>query len=532
MDIKSEILLGSKKNINAVNVNNYGIIELTNNVSKLTEFTVNDVVNSTEVFDAEREANQVYRIYGRIEYLSLLNGLKTNYSKLEDFFNSQLTGNIKNLKNSFKFYIVAPHSGVTYSHISGTDKYERSFLVLTNENDIEIYNAGFTNNVYGEQVYAFSFKVDFDVSEYYDKLGFPLTELFLYVQYIKATNEKLYYTTWSTSNGLPTKTELTTKTLIMGDDVKNAFGINIMDIIEYIPEEYLQTQVSGQTFFIRTPYIDGSTKYLEWSYNPFIPFRLRYLDSVVSRAKLSEIIENSTALNVYLVSNPTFSITATKTEKQSITTALESITNWNLATGPFYSWNAVSGELVFLIGGTYDINFNTSIYLPNETDKYIAEIYMEEYVGTFTWIEIPNTRRKISITNTVEGIRITKRFNNDDSIRIKVRLIPNPEIRKMFEIPDYALMIKSSGKYVWRDILPQGYIDPLTSEGVNYPFFNKRRYLFSPIILDVAPNLSENTWENYQSTINAFKEISYSKNATTKNTTPLTELNDIGKPCR
>ena len=76
MDKKIEILLGSEKNINSVNVDAYGKIELVRNTSELNEFTVNDVVNSTEQFDAEREANQIYRLYGRIEWLSLLNGLK------------------------------------------------------------------------------------------------------------------------------------------------------------------------------------------------------------------------------------------------------------------------------------------------------------------------------------------------------------------------------------------------------------------------------------------------------------------------
>ena len=135
----------------------------------------------------------------------------------------------------------------------------------------------------------------------------------------------------------------------------------------------------------------------------------------------------------------------------------------------------------------------------------------------------------------IEGTNITgETFNSGDVFRIKTRLIPNPNLRKTFEIPDYAIMLESSGKYIWREILPQGYIDPLTGEGVDYPFFNKRRYLFAPIILDVYPNLSIESWEKNQNTINVFNEISYSKNATEINTTPINDeqLNNIGKPCQ
>jgi len=529
MDIKSKILLGSQKNINSINVDNYEIIELTNNVSELTEFTVNDVVNSTEVFDAEREANQVYRIYGRIEYLSLLNGIKNNYSELKDFFDPQYSGNSKNLKNSFRFYIVAPHSGLTYTHIINTDKYKRTFFVLTNENDIEIYNAGFTNNVYGEQVFSFSFKVDFDISEYYDFFGFPLTELFLYIQYIKASNEEMFYTTWSTGTGLPFKPTLTTKILQKGDDLEDASGNKIVDIIEYLPENYIQTQVSGQTFFIRTPYVDGVQKWLEWAYNPLIPFRLRYFDSVVSTAKLPEIVENTTTLDISVsgTTNPTQIINLKKIKKQSITTNLGTIRDWENNTSSYYTWNATTGELTFLNNGTYEIRFKTQIYLPNETDKYIGETYFMDGFG----IEIPNTRRKYQISNKVEGTNFVYSFVAGDKIKIRIQLIPNPEIRKVNIIPDYALMRPTSGKYVWRDILPQGYIDPLTGEGVDYPFFNKRRYLFSAIILDVYPNLSTDDWNEYLNSITTFSEISYIKNAENIDKTPLTELNDIGKPC-
>ena len=95
-------------------------------------------------------------------------------------------------------------------------------------------------------------------------------------------------------------------------------------------------------------------------------------------------------------------------------------------------------------------------------------------------------------------------------------------------------MILNDGKYVWRNILPQGYTDPITNLGVDYPFFNGRRYLFEPIVFDVIPNLSEDDDFKHQNTLDVFNEISYYRDATTLDITPTNNnaLDDIEKPCQ
>jgi hypothetical protein len=79
---------------------------------------------------------------------------------------------------------------------------------------------------------------------------------------------------------------------------------------------------------------------------------------------------------------------------------------------------------------------------------------------------------------------------------------------------------------VWRNILPQGFTDPISNLGVDYPFVNKCRYLFSKIVLDVVPDLSDGN------TYDAFKNIWYSRYAQPYSITPLGDINDIGKPCK
>lgn len=394
MDDKIQILLGSEKNITSVNVDTYGKVQLTTDASELTEYTVNDVVNATLVFDEERENNPVYRIYGKIDYLSLLNGLIDDYKVLEDFFTPNYTGDSKNIMNSFEFYLVRPESG---KEIVGSDNYVRYFEVIATPSEFELYHAGFSNNVYGEQEYAFSFKKDYDVSTYFDKHGLPITDLYLYAQYNLKENgnnidETMEYSYWS-SYGVFSKRSFSPKTLNIGDRVETATGADFGDLYLYDKENFIETQVSGQTIYVTTQYNDGGSKYLVWKFNPFIPFKLRYLSNEL--------------------------------------------------------YNANTG--------------NTSYDIVNS-------------------------------------------------------------------IPEYATKLDNDGNYVWREIVPQGYTEPLTGNGVDYPFFNKKRYLFSPVVLSISPDLDDE--DNGYNTRTVFNEIGYTQNPSTLDITPLSELDDIGKPCK
>lgn len=394
MDNCFEILLNSAKNIASVNVDTYEKIELTNKTSEILEYDIKNALSATEVFDAEREANPDYRIYGRMEYLSLLNGLKRNYSSLSDFFLQQTT-NVKNVFNSFDFYLVRPAPSGYINILNGTgttNQWIRTFEIIATPLDFEIYKAGFTTNVYGDQIYSFNFNKDFDVTPYVDNFGFPPTELFLFAMYkveqlgpIHPRSETMSGITWSVQNANESKSPVLYNPgapFVVGDII---FG----DLIEYAKTTFLQVQLTPQTYYISTPYSATTApinRTLQWKYNPFIPFRLRYFSETLSRAN-----------------------TGTTSYAQSIS------------------------------------------------------------------------------------------------------------------IPYYATSI-GGGNYVWREILPQGYTDPLTNNGVDYPFVNKKRYLFAPIVLDISPNLDD------PYTASVFSEIKY-PTATALNTRPINDINDIGKPC-
>ena len=398
MDENLQILLNSTKNIDSVNVDTHNKIELSNKRSLLHEYEIKNVLSATEVFNIEREANAIYRIYGKIEYISLLNGLKNNYLSLSDFFLPEYSGNSKNLLNSFDFYLVKAGSGYTQIVSGGsTILWRRHFQVIATPNEFEIYPVGFANNVFGEQTYAFNFNIDFDVSDYFDHFGFPATELFLYVQYKKPQSppnpfELLSFIRWDDA-GIPippTPTPFNPITFNIGDNLHTDVDYLIGDLIEESDSQFFQAQLTPQTFYITTPYFDGANKQLRWKYNPFIPLRLRYFSEEVSIANIS--------------------------------------------------------------GTSY------------EQTSMIPSYAIEYPVGT--------------------------------------------------------------GNYVWRTIMEQGYIDPLTGLGVDYPFVNKKRYLFSNIMLSVTPDFT------HANTFEVFKHIQFGASTLINKTPAVDDLNNIGKPCQ
>jgi hypothetical protein len=388
MDEQLQILLNSTKNVVSVDKDNYLKLDIENKTGQIIEYDIRNALSATEIFDAEREANPNYRIYGRIEYLSLLNGLSNTYNSEGAFFVKTGSTNAKTIFNSFKFYLLkAASSG--YTSGGSSIRYVRYFEVIATPSDFELYNAGYTNNVYGEQVYAFNFNKDFDITPYLDNFRFPATELYLYPQYQVGKNgnnpqitETMSGTSWGT-NGVRHKVQFVSPmpTLNIGNRV---YG----DLIEYSKSLFLQTQISPQIYYISTPYM-GNQKYLQWKYNPFIPFTLRY--------------------------------------------------------------------------------FNDSL--------------MNANTGTTSY-------------------------------------------EQQISIPYYATSM-GNGNYVWRNLVPQGFIDPLNNQGVNYPFVNMRRYLFSPVILDITPDLSDPNSNTFQ----VFTEIKFSP-PTLLNTSPLGDINNIGKPCQ
>lgn len=92
------------------------------------------------------------------------------------------------------------------------------------------------------------------------------------------------------------------------------------------------------------------------------------------------------------------------------------------------------------------------------------------------------------------------------------------------EIPFYAVKIDTDGNYIWKDILPNGYVDPILNIGVNHPFVNKRHYIFNNVILSLVPNLNDSI------TATEFANMKFGSNSL-QYSKPNSDLNNLGTKC-
>jgi len=283
MDIDHKIQLGSEKNINSVDEDAYTKLVLDSTKKEIAENDVKSVIDVTELYDTERQNTLIYRIYGGIEYLSLLNGLISNYTELSNFFSPELpdqTGtNVKTLLNSFNIYLLKP-SIETYPSISG-DEYRRKFDVISELSNIEIFKAGYSRSLFDQQKYIYDFNIDIDLTNMYDYFMFPITDVYLYFVYKPSTNGNGVAETIQTRLGDGSWSNFTTTTYNLGDVVDG-------DAVLYDLENFTQTISRDRNFKITTQYTDISSKELEWVYNPLIKLNLRAFEDDLRTANVND----------------------------------------------------------------------------------------------------------------------------------------------------------------------------------------------------------------------------------------------------
>lgn len=384
MDIQEKIQLNEKKNVNSVNVDTTIKIGLDSNVDQNIEYNLQNVLDVTEVFDNERQSTTKYRIHGEFEYFSILNGLNINYNNLNDFFvDAPISAQTKNILTDLKIYLVKPSENFRFTPFSSDgSRYIKQYEVIVEPKNIDIIQAGFSKNIFNEQQYTFIINIDVDIENMFDGLGFPITELALYVEYQRQFNgdnnfEQLRYKDVSTNNKVSFKLN---ETLNVGD------LINSGDKIFYNRNEFLQTNDVNNLLvhYLETP-ISGGSKILKWKYRPIIPIRLRFFENVVRR-----------------------------------------------------------------------VNVNSTSY------------------------------------------------------------------EEVSKIPSYATKMNSD--YVWRNILDNGFIDPIDEIGVSFPFINQRHYVFNNIVFNIKPDLTD------AYTASVFNQIKFGNN-TLDSSNPNSDLDKIGNLC-
>lgn len=316
MDETYEIQIGSGKTSTSLNVDNFVPINLKSNNAELLPYDQISIINLAQVFDKERQASSVFRIYGSIDYNTITNGLKLNYKSLTDFWvrpriGQEATGGTRNILNTFDIYLCKQkgnlfevtsglYSGRTFTGSKNSQQYnsysavtvlesgntgfsatnfQRRYEVLTNLTDIEIYKSGYGKNIFNDQIYSFNFNVDIDVAEQYDSFGKPLTNLYLFFNFkphtgtygIETVRKKIFN---SGSTESINNTGLTTYVIYKAGDIVDG------DLVFYDRAQFEEIILNEQEYYARFP-VSGNT-YLEFKYNPFIPIKLRdFNDQIV-----------------------------------------------------------------------------------------------------------------------------------------------------------------------------------------------------------------------------------------------------------
>lgn len=544
-----KILLNSLKNINSVNVDNYNKIELSNRNSLISEYEIRNVLSATEVFDLEREAFEIYRIYGKIEYLSLLNGLKSQYKEFKDFFTPQKTGNFKDIVNSFKFYLVKPAStGYTYtiktyyyvdenftnwvtstpsdypvgwsinvgtgSYMEQTPTNQAKFVFGTESSNLITLSKNITTPMYGEISIESIINIQPNLVTGSDSFTITLfngtNTVYSVNMLVDGTGYKKY------TVNIPSNTPITKVSILASSNNKSMF-------VDYL-KIYSKSQSNiGQNRYIR--YFEVIATESDFDIYP-----VGFANNVYGEQgftfnfnkdfDVSEYTDDFgfplTELFLYAQYKPTSNGFGTpETLSGTIWTTTKTVS------GLESKFSFTPKELV--IGDYVESFFDVKIGDVVEYSK--SQFFQTQKTPQTHYIETPykeGSLNKRLIWKYNPFIPFRLRYFGDDLYRVNTG---NTSYELVSSIPNYATKVDTFGNYAWRKILPQGYIDPLTGIGVDYPFVNRRRYLFSTIVFDITPDLTDDE------TYDAFKNVWYTNDAIPKTTTPTGDINNIGKPC-
>lgn len=265
--MEKKFVLSTKRFANAPEVDYRFNIELKSNTKTLNNEENTTNINLSNLFNIERENSFKYRLVGKIEYLSILNNLKKNYNQLSDFFIRYSTDDNKNLLNSFKIYLLKKSDNYTSFN---NNLFKERYEVIADLSDIQVYNCGFSKNIFFEQNFLFNYNIDIDTEGQKDYFNKPITEIFLYFDYQLDTTkgEVLFKKDFNIFSN-------ETNNLTITENSNTIYNINdfiIGNLIQRKNEDFDETIINQQTHKIKLTF-NGNT--LTFKYNPFVKIKLR-----------------------------------------------------------------------------------------------------------------------------------------------------------------------------------------------------------------------------------------------------------------
>jgi len=203
--------------------------------------------------------------------------------------------------------------------------------------------------------------------------------------------------------------------------------------------------------------------------------------------------------------------------------------------------NELSNEEVIFKVWDYDIGEGVEKPLNINNNWGVGDILYDEdsnqNIGSFLvhnkpeykwWIE---DEQKFKIKHLIEEGELQWYYKPFIPIKLKQysnNLIKvnedNTSYDKKESIPNYAHKL-DNGNYVWREIIPDGEIDPVTGLGVDFPFVNNKKYVFENIIIPIQPDL------DHQGTSEIFDKIKFGDSDVITKRPNNENISNIGKPC-
>lgn len=272
--MEDKFILSSERFANSPTVDYYKTIQLKNKTKTILNDENVTNIELSELANIERENSYKYRLLGSINYFSLLNNLKNNYTEIQDFFVRYNGGvNPKNIFNSFKIYVTKKST----EYVSfNNDLYKETYEIISELKDINIYNCGFSRNIFNEQTYLFNFNITLDLKDQKDYFNKPITELFLFFDYqLDISKNETVLSKDFNSTSKENKNLTITKTTNSNYDLNDLI---VSNLIKKEDNDFDEKIINEQEYKIK--YNIGS-RVVQFKYNPFIKIKLRdYNDAI------------------------------------------------------------------------------------------------------------------------------------------------------------------------------------------------------------------------------------------------------------
>lgn len=429
-------------------------LEIKASEKEILENKIQHILNLNEQFQLERNSSTKYRINGVIEVESMFIGVPSNiltesspsYKILFDNLTTDQLGNTSftNLTDFFDLYLLVPHK---YQQLSD-NTYNLYLKSVTQLKDLNLFECGFSNNIYGNKKYQFSFNNVIDIDSNvpipcYDKNGDirfyqPISKFYLYLDF-------------KNKPGLSITNKYTNNDLVNGNVIEGNYSFDI--------DNYIFNRNSQLKYNVIMNTLENCD--LSFDFYPTNEITVRVFGNGIEEGNI--LSTDNIPYYGYILDDETNDNDVYKSEGYYIN-------NINYFSGTTRltlddPMNALPRKLIYNTNTNY-----LEFYLENSVyDSSLFNFYL-------TRVGVINNPTKL--INGVDYI-----ISEIEKNKIFIRFVP-----QFGDTFNFTYM--TGQNYVWRDLLEVGFFEDAET-GIDYPFLNGNHYLFSDIKNLITPNFND-----------------------------------------